>query len=310
MNRWKNHRILVTPFKDKEWCSTSLNAINFKQLYCSDHEIIEGFVSGRDTMGRSLIGRINFNTSTGQIESVSSDPIIDLGQRGAFDENGLSYPNYCVFKDEEYIFYTGWIEGVQQKWYNGVGLLKLNELNTWERTSKAPIFHRSDADFIGFGSNFVMRDMEKYIMLITRFEKWSSDGSPSYNLKISTNVDIFNFEFCEDVVLPFENGEYIHSKPFLLKLKNKYLIFFSKRGSTYSISCAQSEDLINWQRVNSVLDLNMEDVGIFSEMVCYPCLIITPTKVFIFYTGDGYGKSGIGIGEMRRSEFDDIVLGL
>ena len=306
MNIWVNHSKLEFENLPRDWCATSLGGLNLKTNFVGDSNVVEGFVTGRDNLGRSYIGQIKIDLGDLNNSYISENSLVELGEKGSFDENGMSYPAYIEYEGDEYLYYTGWIEGKHVKWYNGIGLLK--KVNSgWQRVSKAPVIHRTDIDYIGFGSNALLKLDSSILMVVTRFEKWNTEDSPSYNLKFGTSNDLLSFEFQAQPILEFQESEYIHSKPLLIKYRNKYLLFFSFRGQNYQIGCAVSENLTNWKRVDDSLGLRSCQVAFFNEMVCYPSIAISNSHAYLFYTGDGYGRAGMGMAKVSIEIFNELV---
>ena len=79
-----------------------------------------------------------------------------------------------------------------------------------------------------------------------------------------------------------------------------YRNFFDYRtnkDNSYRIGYAESQDGIKWQRSDEKLDFitnndaenNWDDI-----MKCYPNVIKFNDKKYMFYNGNGFGKSGFG----------------
>jgi hypothetical protein len=69
----------------------------------------------------------------------------------------------------------------------------------------------------------------------------------------------------------------------------------------YRLGYATSEDGINWTRKDKELQgLDVSAEGWDSEMVCYPAVVTTSAgRTFMFYNGNGNGKTGFGVAELQ-----------
>lgn len=146
------------------------------------------YVTGRDVRNRSLIGRARLRLDRDPaVVGIDPEPVLGLGEKGTFDENGVSYP--CLVKDGSavYMFYTGWVPGVLTPFQNDLGLARQRTNGRFERVSKAPILPRSDGDHLGIGSSFALQDSDNWHLWYTSFREWgSSPGSQNTNTGLST----------------------------------------------------------------------------------------------------------------------------
>jgi predicted GH43/DUF377 family glycosyl hydrolase len=222
-----------------------------------------------------------------------------LGRRGSFDENGTSYPTVVQIDGEYHMYYTGWVQGVQVPWYNGLGIARSKDGATFERVSKAPVNLLDDEDFIGIGSSFVMADERGYHLWFTRFVRWGespSDHLHYYNIRHASSKDGVHWikspgaciDFCSD-------EEYSIARPAVIRLGDEYWMWYSHRGASYRIGCAFSRDGQSWTRRDDLCGIGPSEAGWDSEMICYPHVFRHREHHFLLYTGNGYGASGFGI---------------
>jgi len=57
---------------------------------------------------------------------------------------------------------------------------------------------------------------------------------------------------------------------------------------------ATSQDGLSWTRCDSKVGISKSDTGWDSEMICYPAIFNYNDKTYMFYSGNGVGKGGIG----------------
>lgn len=293
---WVKYGVIVRQEKMVPWLVTSAGPCC--AVLTDDNNIARLYVTGRDALGRSRIGLVNFDLERGRVLSISRDAVLTLGERGAFDENGTSYP-YIVRGDAgDLMYYTGWVQGVQVPWYNDLGVaLKSGHEEIFHRISRSPLPLRSDSDFIGIGSTCVVREQSKWLMWYTRFERWGAPGEHRhfYNIKHATSVDGVSWKQSEGACIDFSsNQEFAIAKPCVLNIEGTYFMWYTHRGSHYMPGLAVSDDGASWERIDDCVGISLSDSGWDSEMLCYPFVMQRGNDLFMFYNGNGYGASGLG----------------
>jgi hypothetical protein len=101
---------------------------------------------------------------------------------------------------------------------------------------------------------------------------------------------------CIDVI----RDEYRIGRPTVFKEDGIYKMFYTKDtlSKIYSSGYAESKDGINWERKENEFPLKDSDTGWDSEMICYPVPLKTKDNHYIFYSGNGMGRSGVGYVEI------------
>lgn len=309
---WEKLGLLVTLRPDIEWlaggagpCCAVRNLTNAL--------VLDLYISGRDSSNRSRLGLAQFSLEKEEIIHINPLPVLSLGQRGAFDENGTSYP--CVIRNEHesLMYYTGWIEGKQVPWYNDLGLAKSLNGISFNRVSRAPIFPRKDADFLGIGSSWILRDALDWHLWYTRFERWGSGGDDHphyYNIKHAKSTNGLDWVSDQDICIDFQDeSEYAVAKPCVLKIGNKFVMWYSYRGSSYLPGFAVSNDGIHWERRDDHVGITTSKDGWDSEMLCYPHVIEVGDYFYMFYNGNRYGVDGLGCARASRAAILEMIDG-
>jgi hypothetical protein len=65
---------------------------------------------------------------------------------------------YLQKNNKYYLYYLGWVQGVQVPWYNGLGLAISSDGINFEKYSRAPVFERDHSDYLGVGSMFIISE--------------------------------------------------------------------------------------------------------------------------------------------------------
>lgn len=95
--------------------------------------------------------------------------------------------------------------------------------------------------------------------------------------------------------VPFKNAdEHALSRPCVVRDEDGYRMWYSTRGERYTLGYAESSDGLAWTRHDERADLDPAAAGWDSEMIAYPLVLERHDEEWLFYNGNGYGRSGIG----------------
>ena len=65
-------------------------------------------------------------------------------------------------------------------------------------------------------------------------------------------------------------------------------------SQSYRIGYAESLDGLKWTRKDEQVGIDVSKSGWDSEMICYPFVLDINDRRYMFYNGNGFGKSGLG----------------
>jgi len=232
------------------------------------------FYSYREN-GCSCISYLELNKSL-ELVYQNAVPVLSPGIRGCFDDKGVM-PSCMV---GPVMYYTGWNTDKGEVPYgHGIGAAIWNEQkNEFERLFEGPILDRGVVTPYLVNSPFVAPTSSGWKMWFCNGSGW--DGNfPKYSIfSCESHSPLFQSpsNFIHVVGEPYEAC----SRPFVLNDK----LFFSKKtkNTQYRIHCFDGE-------LVEAVELSVE--GWDSEMMCYPYFC----NNYMFYNGNGYGATGIGI---------------
>ena len=295
-------KLLIIPSGDVWWTEMAVGPSYFQHI--GDNQI-EAYLTGRDKEGVSRIGKgylqIERNGEI-SVKYIEREPIFNIGEEGCFDESGVSYPWIIIEGNSTYMYYVGWVKGGVNGFQNFLGLAVREEgHNNFKRVKKVPILDRSDQEPYGTGSCCVTRESEGWRMIYTSFLEWEGERKrtdthpnrqPSYNLKTAYSEDLINWRRDYQAILPFKENEHIQGKPVLTQDRNNSkTLFFSSRGDHYRISCAIGPDI---KKLTRMPDLDFEYSEWISETQEYAFPLEVGDSTYLFFNGNGYGRTGLG----------------
>ena len=125
--------------------------------------------------------------------------------------------------------------------------------------------------------------------------------APRYHLKYAESVDGLNWVREGIIAIDFKNdGEYAISRPSVIIEDDIYKMWYSYRGENYRIGYAESNDGINWVRMDDSVGIDTSRQGFDSEMIEYPHVFDHKGQRFMLYNGNNFGQEGIGLATLER----------
>lgn len=264
------------------------------------------YLSLRDAQGRARIGRtlLTFDPKPA-FAPLDPAPVFDLGERGAFDDNGIVSSSLTQAAERRYLFYSGWRRGVTVPFYLGVGIAVSESGGPFRRLSRAPVLPLVDEEPFLTASPFVMREGRRWRMWYISGTGWMVEGSalePCYNIRYTESVDGITWERPGRTCIDYGPGEHAIARPWVIRDPDRYRMWFAVRGARYRIAYAESADGVTWTRADDVGGLLPSGGGWDSDMVEYPCVIDYRGRRYMLYNGNDYGKTGIGIAVWQPAE--------
>jgi hypothetical protein len=258
------------------------------------------YVTGRDDGNRSRIGVVTIDPEHPSTPlAICAAPAFDLGELGAFDENGVSYPWIVDDGDTQYMYYVGWMPTVLTPFQNHLGLAARSNGSTWQRISRAPILPRTNEEYLSIGSAAVVREGAVWRMWYTSFTGWAkAAGDPKhvYVIKFAESADGVHWtrpnRVCIDARLP---DEFAVSRPSVLHHNGLYHMWFSYRGEHYRIGYAWSHDGLDWTRRDDLAGIDVSPEGWDSLAICYSHVFRWKDRLYMVYCGNHYGRDGLGL---------------
>lgn len=259
--------------------------------------------ASRDEFNRSFIYYIDVELSPDRPRIVQSNPtpLLTPGLPGHFDDCGVYPASIVRHGGELYLYYIGWVAGATAPmFYTNVGLaISQDNGQSFQKFSPAPIVGRDAVDPWMMTAPFVLKGDDKWRMWYTGGKYWDQTAVPwqsYYEIKIAESDDGVNWEKLDHVCLPLTDGEHHISRVCVLANENGYESWYGvNAGEGYRIGYAQSSDGMNWKRADKLAGINLSPDGWDAKAQTYPYIIDTNCGRFMFYNGNGFGRTGIGV---------------
>ena len=267
-----------------------------------DEKIIRIFVAFWD---KNKIGRIGYvdvdADNPKKILSISEKPVLDIGQPGTFDDNGVAPSSVVQETNFIKLYYIGFQICQKVRYYLFSGLaLSTDKGIKFNRYQKTPILDRTHKELFFRTAPFVLKEGNTYKLWYVAGDEWINVNGklvPKYKIKYQESNDGIHFKENGQDCLDFKNeDEYGLGRPWIIKYNGLYRMFYSIRTKSkgYRLGYAESKDGKKWIRKDEELGIDVSKEGWDSQMICFSAVIQYKDRFYMFYNGNNFGEDGFG----------------
>lgn len=261
--------------------------------------------------GKSFIAYFDLAKDLKTILKVHEQPIMSHGNPGFFDADGVMPSCVIENKGELWMYYIGWNELKNTARYqNEIGLAISKDGGiTFHRKFLGPIIGRCTVDTGLVVMPWVMKDGNKFRCWYqsgTGWELINGQYEPTYLIKYAESEDGIIWDKSETDCLTCKYPLEALSRPTVIMKDRQWNMWYCRRDSadyrggkgSYRIGYAEAHPLDHdiFTRQDDAAGISLGAEGEFdSEMMCYPAICEVDGKHVMFYNGNGFGQSGIGV---------------
>ncbi len=303
---WKKRGLIFAPTPKADWMVTHAA---LPVVWQRADQSVRVFFCSRDAQGRAQIGSFDYDLGTKTVCAISRTPVIGLGALGAFDDNGVTSSCIVEHAGALYQYFTGWTLGVTVPFYFYIGLaVSYDGGASFTKISPAPVLGRNPIDPFLTASPFVLIENGIWRMWYISAARWVLErGAPKhyYHIRYAESRDGIQWQPTGRVCIDFASeSEYAIARPCVIRDGDTYKMWYSSRGTSYRIGYAESRDGLTWERHDERAGIDVSAEGWDSEMQAYPYILRDADKLWMFYNGNGYGRTGIGLADLALSVAD------
>lgn len=240
---------------------------------------------------------------------VQEKPIMPLGDPGMFDSDGIMPSCIIPSGNELMMYYTGWNEKSKTaRYHNAIGAaVSRDGGEAFLRAYDGPVMDRRH-DFSGISvTPFIMQDGGIYRMWYIAGVSWNrfrDKYEPVYVIKYADSRNGYEWDRYQLQCVPSKNKLEAFSNPCVIKKNDKYHMWYCYRDSldyrggngSYRIGYSSSTYGAGFERRDDECGLELGAEGEWdSTMQCYPYVIELDGKMYMFYNGNDFGQTGIGL---------------
>ena len=299
--RTTNSKLIISPKILSDWQKGGIiTPTPFVMKKCI--RVFSGF---RDNKGISRIGYIDLDkTDPTKIKFITPRPILDIGEPGNFDDNGMILGDIIYHKKYYYMFYVGFQIPKKNKFLAFTGIAKSKGGSKFVRLKKTPILDRNNDGSKIRAIHSVIKKKNKFQFFLGEGDKIIKINNklyPSYDTKM---FEYDNFYFPPDIkskkIIYRKNNEYRLGRPSIFKYKNttNLLFTYDTYQKKYHYGFAKEKNG-KFERCDKHFIVSRTGKKGDDKMICYPRFFIGKNnKKFIVYSGNDMGKTGLFLSEV------------
>lgn len=279
--------------------------------YLINDDVLRIFTTLCDENHVGRIGYIDVNPNNpSEILGYSKQPVLDIGDIGTFDDNGVVVSCIIEHQNKLLMYYSGYQLCKKTPYFIFASIATADDVNEkFIRLQRTPILDRTESEMSVRSAPYVIKNENEYKMWYNADcdNVWTTNDAgkilPVYITKCMTSSDpyvwkqnegtqCFNFK---------EEKEYALSTPTLWYEDGLYNMIYSVRtfDKGYRLGYAKSKDGMTFIRADEEMDIDVSASGWDSEMICFGYRYKYKNKTYLFYSGNNYGVGGMGYAELE-----------
>ena len=281
-------------------------AIPFADFRSEDS--IKIYFSSRNEKGQSLPYSLEVDRNNpSRVKNVDTRPILPLGPLGTFDDSGIMPSWVITHAGKKFMYYIAWNPQVTVSYRLSIGLAVSEDGGeTFEKYALGPVCDRSVDEPYFNTAPCVLFDQGKWRMWYISCTGWrliNDYPEPFYHVKYAESTDGINWNKQGIVCIDYDQFTQAIGRPSVWVEHGRYKMIYSYRSAegyrkdknrSYRLGYAESADGITWVRMDDKVGIERSDAGWDSEMMEYCHVYRDHDAVYLFYNGNGFGKTGIG----------------
>ncbi len=303
--KWVKKGLIFKPDNNYDWMVSHASVPVVDQV---DDNVLRIYFGTRDLLGRSHPGYLEVEADKpSNVLHVHDKPILPLGKLGTFDDNGIM-PSWIVNHEvTKYLYYIGWNPMVTVSYRTSIGLaISKDGGKNYLKYSEGPICDRSiDEPYFNTTPCVLTNDniWRMWYASCTGWKVVNERTEPLYQVKYAESKDGVHWTKTGKVCIDYDGFAETIGRPCVFIDGNVYRMIYSYRSArdyrtdqkqSYRFGYAESADGMNWTRNDSEVGIDRSVEGWDSEMIEYCYVYEHKNRKYMFYNGNGFGRSGLG----------------
>jgi predicted GH43/DUF377 family glycosyl hydrolase len=303
--KWVKRDVIFTANAQFDWMRTHTSIPVVDRLSAG---VLRVYFGTRDAHGISRIGSVDLDASDpARILGISNEPVLSLGRPGTFDDSGMA-PSWITHDGERrLLYYIGWNRQVSVPYRLSIGLaISESAGSPFRKYSEGPICDRSIEEPYFNTAPCVLRDDALWRMWYVSCTGWHTEydpAEPSYHIKYAESDDGMHWRRPGVVCIDYQYPAHAIGRPCVFKEHGRYHMLYSHRSidgyrtdptRAYRFGFAESHDGVAWTTHDGDAGLSRSESGWDSEMIEYCFVLNLEGTLYLFYNGNGFGRSGFG----------------
>jgi hypothetical protein len=299
--RWEKRGLVWGPDGSLPWARS--HATVPTPVVLRDGEV-RVYVGVLDDNGVGRVAYVDLDAEDpGRVLRASERPVLDIGERGTFDDNGVLPSVVVPDGDRLRMYYNGFQLGHHIRYTIFSGLAVSDDGGeTFTRVSRAAVLDRSDAETTFRAAPYVMHENGSWRIWYPAGDSWVDiEGKevPVVRMVHAESEDGIHWPEAGEPAVDFQDDdEHGIGRPWILRDGDLWRMFYSirvrSRPGFSALGYAESPDGRTWTRKDEEMGIELSEGGFDAHMLRYGVPIELGGRTVMFYNGDNFGESGFG----------------
>jgi len=309
--KWIKKGVIFAPDRNFDWMVSHASLPVVEEVRSGTLRIYFG---ARDGNGRSQTSYIEVDAERPEnVLYIHDQPVLSLGRPGTFDDSGIM-PSWIVnHQNKKYLYYIGWNLKVSVPYHLSIGLaVSEDDGRSFRKVSEGPLLDRSFDEPFFNTAPCVLREEDRWRMWYVSCTGWETVAErpePRYYVRYAESTDGIRWRKTNDVCIGYVAESDAIGRPCVYREHGRYRMLYSYRDvggyrtdrtQSYRLGYAESEDGVAWTRKDAEAGIERSESGWDSEMMEYCYHYDYGDRSYLFYNGNGFGKTGIGYAVLRE----------
>lgn len=303
--KWNKKGVIFAPDRDYEWMVSHASVPVVDEARAG---VLRVYFGTRDGDGRSQVAYIEVEAARPEnVLYVHDQPLLPLGRAGTFDDSGIM-PSWIVnYESRKHLYYIGWNVKVAVPYHLAIGLAtSADGGRSFQKISEGPLLDRSVDEPFFNTAPCVLHEDDRWRMWYVSCTGWESTNDrlePRYHVRYAESADGIKWRRTNHVCIDYDDRTGAIGRPCVYKEDGRYKMLYSYRGvrdyrtdpaQSYRLGYADSADGLDWTRRDEDAGIERSASGWDSEMMEYCYFYRHQDRSYLFYNGNGFGRTGIG----------------
>jgi hypothetical protein len=235
-------------------------------------------------------------------------PVLDVGEPGMFDDNGVSPGCAVAVGSELWLYYLGYQQGRRARFTILTGLaVSRDGGETFARAQRVPVLDRTDLDMFFRSTPCVLREGSRFRVWYAGGGRWLVPGAEAgaaagkalavSEIRHTDSLDGRRWRRPEDTCVTLEQAGGGHAlvRPWVRHAGDRYELVYCVRSlAGYRLAFAESVDGVAFRPVPLPPGLE-PSAGGWDEEMSYPAIVEAAGRAYLFYSGNKWGAAGFGV---------------
>jgi hypothetical protein len=308
--KWEKQGLIFDPKKNNSTWIKNFAALPVCDLISNN--LLRIYFSTRDNNGRSLPTFIEVSPDNPKnILKIASKPILQLGEQGTFDDNGIMVSSIVNYENKKYLYYIGWNPQVTVSYRLSIGLAISEDGVNFKKFSKGPLLDRDKNEpFFNTAPYVIIEDgvWKMWYVSCTHWRNIHNWPEPFYLIKYAESYNGIDWDRKDNECIGYDVFTHAIGKPMVFKENGLYHMIYSYRNSinyridstkSYRLGYAISGDGLDWQRKDEEINLKEPSDSWESIMQEYSSTYVYNNRRYMLYNGNGFGETGFGYAMLK-----------